>query len=152
MMQDIGRRPQRPASEDEGAPLGRASATHRALGPGNLAGTLCSDPEMRFVGSGKALVKLRVASTPRVLDDASGTWRDGETEFVDLVCWGRQGENVMESLRKGDRVVANGIWQETRWRGQDGEWHARRQLTVRDIGPSLMFRQVRVARREDEAS
>lgn len=150
MTQTESERPARPPSEEEGAPAGSKSGSTRVLGPGSLAGTLCSDPSMRYVGNGKALVKLRIAVTARVREGDGGRWRDGETEFIDLSVWGKQGENVMESLRQGDRVVVNGIWQESTWLGRDEQWHSSKSLTVRDIGPSLMFRQARVVGRKEE--
>ena len=113
----------------------------RTLGPGSLGGTVCADPEMRFSQYGKAIVKVRLAVAPRVKDEATGNWFDGKTEFIDVTVFGKQGENVMESLRKGDRVLVNGIWQESRWRSRDGEWKSSKSLTARDIGPSLLFRQ-----------
>ena len=137
-----------PASDQKTVPDGPPSprSTTRVLGPGSLAGTLCADPEMRFTQNGKALVKVRVATAKRVQNPESGQWQDGPTEYVDVTCWAGQGERVTEHLRKGDRVVVNGIWQEERWRGRDEEWHTRHTLTARDIGPSLMFRAVRVIR------
>lgn len=150
MTQSTADRPQRPPSEEEGSSPGRPSTTVRTLGPGSMAGYLCADPAMTFVGNGKALVKLRIAVNKRVLDEASGQWADGETEYTDVTVWGRQGENVMESLRTGDRVVVNGIWQESRWFGRDDQWHSRKSLTARDIGPSLMFKQVNVVGRKED--
>lgn len=131
-------------SVPEGPPTARS--TTRALGPGSIAGTICLDPQMRFTGNGKAIVKIRLAVSRRVQDPETRVWSDGETEFTDVTVWGRQGENAMESLRKGDRVVVNGIWQEDSWQGRDGQEHSRKTLTVRDIGPSLLFRQARVQR------
>lgn len=124
----------------------KSQARTRALGPASVAGTLCADPEMRFVGAGKAITKVRIAVANRRQDPQTGEWSNGPTEFVDVSVWGRQGENVLECLRKGDRVVVNGIWQETTWLGKDELEHTTKSITARDIGPSLMFRQARVAR------
>lgn len=121
----------------------------RPLGVASLAGTLTRDPEMRFVGDGKALVKLRIATGERRRDAESGAWVQGETQFIDVSVWGRQGEHVMECLRKGDRVVVNGMWNETTWPGNDGQEHTTRSVNARDIGPSLAFRQARVVRNQE---
>lgn len=151
--QELNKTAPRPAtgtdrqSVPEGPPS--RSSSSRILGPGSLAGTLCADPELRFTGTGKALCKLRVAVAERGRDPDTGRWVDGPTEFVDVTVWGRQGENVTESLRKGDRVVVNGLWQEDGWTGRDGQWHTRKTLAGRDVGPSLMFRQARIVRNEE---
>jgi single-strand DNA-binding protein len=146
-------RPQAPAGDEQGgtcvpeAPPQQQSTT-RTLGPGSVGGSMCADPEMKFTSTGKAMVKVRLAVAPRVKDENTGFYTDGKTEFIDVTVFGKQGENVMESLRKGDRVVVNGIWQESRWFGQDEQWHAGKSITARDIGPSLLFRQARVHRHQ----
>ena len=140
--QDEGR-----TSVPEGPPS--SSAKTRTLGPGSIAGTLCADPELRFSGGGKALVKARVAVAERFQDRNTGKWSNGPAEFVDVTVWGKQGVHVVECLRKGDRVVVNGIWQESTWTGKDEQQHTSRSLTARDMGPSLMFRAVRVLRNQE---
>lgn len=118
----------------------------RTLGPGSLGGTLCADPELRFTQNGKSLCKVRIAVQDRTLDPGSSKWVDGPAQYIDITCWGGQAERVTEALQKGDRVVVNGIWQESQWKGRDGEWHTSKSMTARDIGPSLMFRGARVLR------
>lgn len=130
------------------APARQAPRT-RVLDVGSIAGTLCADPQMRFSQNGKAIVKIRVAVAERRQDRNTGHWSNGPAQFHDLTVWGKQGENVMECLRKGDRVVANGMWQETTWTGNDNEEHTTRALSVRDIGPSLMFRAARPVRNQE---
>jgi hypothetical protein len=136
------------ASDQKAVPDGPgvAGSRPRVLGPGSVAGTLVADPELRFTGNGKAITKVRLAVAERRRDEASGKYVDGPADFIEVAVWGQQGEHVMESLRKGDRVIVNGIWQEERWRGRDEEWHAKKTLTARDIGPSLLFRQATVNR------
>lgn len=130
------------------APVSSSPRT-RTLGPGSIAGTLCADPQLRFSQGGKAIVKARVAVQERRQDRDTGKWSSGPAEFLDITVWGKQGENVVEFLRKGDRVVVNGIWQESTWTGKDDEEHTTRTLSVRDIGPSLMFRGARVVRNQE---
>jgi single-strand DNA-binding protein len=143
----------RPATGQTGPSLpdlgeGRKSQ-NRVLGPGGIAGTLCADPELRFSQGGKAICKLRVAVQERTRDEQSGKWVDGPAEFVDVTVWNKQAEHATESLRKGDRVVVNGLWQEDTWFGRDEQWHSRRTLTAREVGPSLQFRPVNVIRKTE---
>ncbi len=125
------------------------TAKTRTIGPGAFAGTLALDPELRFSGGGKALVKVRVAVAERRQDRDTGKWINGEPTFFDVTVWGKQGEYVVEALRKGDRVVVVGDWQESTWLGKDELVHTTKSLKARDIGPSLLFRQVRVARNQE---
>ena len=116
------------------------------LGPGSIAGNLCADPELRYTPSGRAVARLRVAWTPRIKDEKSGKWEDGETEFFGVDVWGAQAENCAESLAKGDRVVADGQWSQRTYENKEGENITVRELTARDIGPSLLFRTATIKR------
>lgn len=144
-------RPAAPAYGETSVPEGPVSSSPRTriLGAGSIAGTLCADPEIRFSQNGKAIVKARVAVSERRQDRGTGHWSNGPAEFMDITVWGGQGERLVEFLRKGDRVVVNGIWQESTWKGKDDEEHTTRTLSVRDIGPSLMFRGARVLRNQE---
>ena len=52
------------------------------------------------------LVTFRMASTPRWNDN--GEWRDGGTLFIDVQCWGKLGDHVMQSVVKGAPLVIAG--------------------------------------------
>jgi single-strand DNA-binding protein len=52
------------------------------------------------------LVTFRMASTPRWND--GGEWRDGGTLFIDVQCWGKLGDHVMQSVVKGAPLVIAG--------------------------------------------
>src|SRR5690349_6731208 len=43
-----------------------------------MVANLTDDPELRYTPAGVALCKVRVASTPRVLDRQSGQFKDGD--------------------------------------------------------------------------
>lgn len=52
------------------------------------------------------LVTFRMASTPSWNDN--GEWKDSGTLFIDVQCWGRLGDHVLQSVLKGAPVVAVG--------------------------------------------
>lgn len=124
----------------------RADHPTEDLGEGHVMGNLTDDPELRFTGTGRAVARLRVAYTPRVKDDASGRWKDGDTEFYDINAWGPQGERCAEHLQRGDRVVATGTWTKRKWEDREGKERESVELTARDIGPSLLFRGAAIVR------
>ncbi len=109
------------------------------LGDGWLSGNLTTDPELRYTPTGRAVCNLRVAHTPRVKDDDTGKWGDGDTVFYNVTVWGQACENCAETLRKGDRVVVGGQWYERTWETTEGEQRTSVEMTARDIGPSLLF-------------
>jgi single-strand DNA-binding protein len=130
---------QLPAEQAPGNP-------RESLGDGHVSGNLTADPELRYTPTGRAVCRLRVAYTPRVLDPDTGKWGDGETEFYSLDAWGQQGENCAENLQRGDRIVVCGQWQRRTYEDSDGNARSVIEMQVRDIGPSLLFRQARVIR------
>lgn len=52
------------------------------------------------------LVTFRMASTPSWNDN--GEWKDSGTLFIDVQCWGRLGQNVLQSVVKGAPLVITG--------------------------------------------
>ena len=120
--------------------------TYEDIGAGSLSGNLTRAPELRYTPEGRAVVTLRIAETERIRDDESGSWKDGETQFYDVVIWGDQGEHAAECLDKGDRIAAVGSWQVQKWTDDQGDERSKTVLVARDVGPSLLFRNVKVVR------
>ena len=65
-----------------------------------LVGNLGADPETRTTQSGTTVSNLRIATTERRKDSATGNWGD-HTEWHRVVCFGRTAENVARFLSKG---------------------------------------------------
>lgn len=65
-----------------------------------LVGTLGRDPELVTAASGNVRCRLRVAVT-----EQGGTDNE-KTHWVDITAFGSLGENVAESLKKGQRIIA----------------------------------------------
>jgi single-strand DNA-binding protein len=111
-----------------------------------VVGNLTADPELRYTPEGVALVKFTVASTPRVLDRASGEYRDGDPLFLTCTAWRDLAEHVAESLNKGARVVVTGRLRLSRWETDEGEKRSAYGLDADDVGPSLRFATATVQR------
>lgn len=104
----------------------------------SVEGGLVRDPELRFSGEGKAWAALRIVSKDRKRG-SGGEWEDGDPTFLDIVCFGKQAENVAESLSKGDAVIAFGRMKEREWTTDAGEKRTSFQLVADAIGLSLAF-------------
>lgn len=102
-----------------------------------VIGNLIADPELRSTGSGTALTRFTIASTPRTLDPRTGKWADGETEFVAATAWRGTAEHAAASLTKGMRVIATGTLKPRTYTTKTGEHRTVVELEVEDIGPSL---------------
>ncbi|MCY4619129.1 MAG: single-stranded DNA-binding protein [Chloroflexi bacterium] len=85
-----------------------------------LLGRVGTDPELRQTKQGTAVCRLRLATDRR---NGSG---DTQTDWHNLVVWGKTAEAVAEYVHKGDRIYASGRLGYDDWEDQDGQ---RRQTT-----------------------
>lgn len=111
-----------------------------------VVGNLEDDPELRYAPSGQAVVRFVVLSTPRTFDRAHNAWRDGQTLKLVVKQWGEPGENVAESIHKGDRVVVRGELQVREWVDASGAPRTTVELKASDVAASMHFAQLRVRR------
>ena len=116
-----------------------------------IAGNLTADPELRFTPSGTAVANFTIASTPRVLDRQSNEWKDGETLFIRCTLWREAAQHVADSLRKGNRVIAEGTLKARNFESREGEKRTVIELEVEEIGASMRYGAVKPAGRSAAA-
>jgi single-strand DNA-binding protein len=104
-----------------------------------VVGNLTRDPELRYTPNGAALVKLGIAVSRRIKDDATGQWRDAETSFFNVTAWRTLAENIAESLTQGTRVVVVGRLRTNSWETPEGEKRSVVEIEAEEIGPSLKW-------------
>lgn len=102
-----------------------------------IAGNITGDPELRFTGNGVPVANFSVAVTPRIKD--GDEWRDGETSFFRCNAWRELGENIADSLQKGDRVILTGTLKQRSWEDNEGQKRNVVEVTVDEMGPSLRW-------------
>jgi single-strand DNA-binding protein len=103
-----------------------------------ISGNLTRDPELKQISSGRSVVSITIAVTPRTFDQEKKEWRDAESVFLRSTAWGDLAEHIAHSLKKGDRVLASGTLKPTNWTNREGVKMSGLELTVEDIGPSLL--------------
>lgn len=96
-----------------------------------IAGRLTADPELRTTPGGAHVVSFGVA-TNRVWRDKNGERRD-ETEFHNIVAWGRQAEVVNQFLKKGGLILVEGRLQTRSWEGKDGQTRRTTEIVAERI-------------------
>ncbi|MDY7094293.1 MAG: single-stranded DNA-binding protein [Acidobacteriota bacterium] len=85
-----------------------------------LIGNLGRDPEVRTTPSGQTVASFSLA-TSRRWRDRDGN-RQEQTEWHNIVCWGRQAEIAGQYLQKGKQVYVEGRIQTRSWEDrQTGE-------------------------------
>jgi single-strand DNA-binding protein len=114
--------------------------------PITVVGNLVADPELRFTPAGQPVATFRVASTPRLRDNATGEWKDGDSLFLTCNVWRQAAENVAESLQRGMRVIVTGRLKQRNYETKEGEKRTVFEVEVEDVGPSLKNASAKVNR------
>jgi single-strand DNA-binding protein len=73
-----------------------------------MRGNLVADPRQQATASGLKVTKFRIASNGRRYDQTLREFVDTDPCFMNVTCWRQLGDNVMQSLRKGDTVLVYG--------------------------------------------
>jgi single-strand DNA-binding protein len=114
--------------------------------PITVVGNLVADPELRFTPAGQPVATFRIASTPRIRDNASNEWKDGDSLFLTCNVWRQAAENVAESLQRGMRVIVTGRLKQRNYETKEGEKRTVYEVEVDDVGPSLRNASAKVNR------
>ncbi|HEX3714592.1 MAG TPA: single-stranded DNA-binding protein [Trebonia sp.] len=114
--------------------------------PITVVGNLVADPELRFTPSGQPVATFRIASTPRIRDNATNEWKDGDSLFLTCNVWRQAAENAAESLQRGMRVIVTGRLKQRNYETKEGEKRTVYEVEVDDVGPSLRNASAKVNR------
>jgi single-strand DNA-binding protein len=74
---------------------------------------------MRFTPNGQAVANFSVA-TNRRWKGRDGAADGEDTQYHDVVVWGKQAEAIVPMLKKGGPVLVEGRIETRNWEGQDG--------------------------------
>ncbi|MDP2705254.1 MAG: single-stranded DNA-binding protein [Patescibacteria group bacterium] len=91
-----------------------------------LIGNLTRDPEMRSLPSGVKVTSFSLA-TNRVWKDKDGN-RQENTDYHNIVVFGKQAETVAQYLKKGSSALVEGRMQTRSWDAQDGSKKYRTEI------------------------
>ena len=83
-----------------------------------LVGRLTRDPEVRTTATGQTVTSISLA-TNRFWKDKNGQKQD-QTEFHNVVLWGRLGEIAGQYLTKGQEAYVEGRLTTRKYTGKDG--------------------------------
>jgi single-strand DNA-binding protein len=84
-----------------------------------LLGNLGADGELRYTQSGKAFLRLRVA-TEEPYQDGSGQWQS-RAEWHTVVVWDSKAESLAPRCTKGRPVLVSGRLRTRSWSTDDGQ-------------------------------
>ncbi len=84
-----------------------------------IVGRVTADPQLRTTPGGQSVVTIGVA-TNRTWTDKAGAKQE-DTEFHNIVIWGRQAEVAGQYLVKGSTVLVEGRLQTRSWTDKQGQ-------------------------------
>jgi single-strand DNA-binding protein len=85
-----------------------------------LVGNLGAEPETRYLASGDAVTNIRLATTDRYKDKASGETKES-TEWHRIAFFGKLAEIAAQYLKKGSTVYIEGKIRTRKWQDQSGQ-------------------------------
>ena len=95
-----------------------------------LLGNLGADPELRHVGNGAAVLKLRLATSETYLD--RNKQKQERTEWHSVTIWGKRAEALGKFLSKGDRLFVEGSIRTSSY-DKDGEKRYRTEIVANNV-------------------
>lgn len=98
-----------------------------------VLGNVTRDPEMRYTPNGQGVTSFGVA-TNRRWKDAAGAVQE-ETQFHEVVAWGKLAEAISQILKKGAKVAVIGRLQTRNWEAPDGSKRNRTEIIMEDFVP-----------------
>jgi len=84
-----------------------------------ILGRLTADPQLRATSTGTPVGSFSIA-TNRVWNDKNGMKQE-ETEYHNVVVWGKQAEIANQFLRKGSLVLIEGRLRTRTWQDKQGQ-------------------------------
>lgn len=101
-----------------------------------IVGNLTRDPELKFLDNGSSVAKFTLAVSRKLQNGQE------EVSFINVVAFGSLGENLHDSLHKGNRAIAVGRLDQRSWTTESGEKKSVFELTAQAVGAELRWHKV----------
>jgi single-strand DNA-binding protein len=132
-----GRRTPQDAAEQETRARRMAMSQENTI---TLRGFVTAEPKFwQPTPTHTPVTEIRVGSTPRRLNRATGEWENGDTSYYTVKCWRRLAVNVKGSLRKGDMVLIRGKIVTRTWVDDQQRTRMQMQVEADSVGHDLSF-------------
>ncbi len=103
-----------------------------------IVGNITRDPELKFLNSGQAAIRLSVAVNRRWQNRQTQEWEE-RVSYFDIAGYGPMAENAANSLSKGTRVMVTGRLEQRSWETENGDKRSVVEINADEIAPSLRF-------------
>jgi len=103
----------------------------RSVNKVTLLGRLGKDPELTYIPSGQSVAKFTMA-TNRSYKDKSGEWKE-ETDWHNIVAWGKLGEICAQYLAKGRQAYLEGQIRTRSWEDREGKKRTTTEIIASEV-------------------
>jgi single-strand DNA-binding protein len=103
-----------------------------------VVGNVTRDPELKFLNSGQAALRLSIAVNRRWQNRQTQEWEE-RVSYFEVVGYGAMAENAANSLSKGARVIVSGRLEQRSWETENGDKRSIVEINADEIGPSLKW-------------
>jgi len=103
-----------------------------------VVGNVTRDPELKFLNSGQAAIRLSIAVNRRWQNRQTQEWEERGSYF-EVTGYGSMAENAANSLQKGARVVVTGRLEQRSWETENGDKRSIVEINADEIAPSLRW-------------
>jgi single-strand DNA-binding protein len=103
-----------------------------------VVGNVTRDPELKFLNSGQAAVRLSVAVNRRWQNKQTQEWEE-RVSYFEVQGYGPLAENAANSLQKGARVIVTGRLEQRSWETENGDKRSIVEINADEIAPSLRW-------------
>lgn len=109
-----------------------------------LIGRLTRDPELRYTGTNTAVATFSLAVNRPFTNQAG----EREADFINIVVWRKQAENVKNYLNQGSQVAVEGRIQTRSYDGEDGK----KRYVTEVIADNVQFLDTKGSRDNSQSS
>jgi single-strand DNA-binding protein len=111
-----------------------------------MQGNLVADPKRHVTASGARVTRFRIAASGRRFDAQAQDWVDTNPVYMTISCWRQLGDNVFQTLYKGDTVVVYGRMSQREWDDDKGNRRSAVEVEATSVGPDLSRYVARLSR------
>lgn len=109
-----------------------------------LIGRLTKDPELRYTGNNTAVATFTLAVN-RNFANQSG---EREADFINIVVWRKQAENVKNYIKQGSQVAIDGRIQTRNYEDQNGQ----KRYVTEVVADNVQFLDTKAQREQRESN
>ena len=103
-----------------------------------VIGNITRDPELKFLNSGQAAIRLSIAVNRRWQNRQTQEWEE-RVSYFEVTGYGAMAENSANSLTKGNRGIVSGRLEQRSWETENGDKRSIVEINADEIAPSLRF-------------